>query len=47
MPDTDKANGMPDLGDHAVASALVDNHRAFLNFLHRRLGNKTDAEDML
>lgn len=30
-----------------VASALVENHRAFLSFLERRLGDRALAEDIL
>ena len=31
----------------SLAAALVDNHRAFLSFLERRLGDRALAEDLL
>lgn len=33
--------------NRAVVEALVENHRRFLSFLERRVGNRADAEDIL
>lgn len=33
--------------DSVVAAKLVENHRAFLSFLERRVGNRAEAEDIL
>jgi RNA polymerase sigma factor (sigma-70 family) len=33
--------------DQAVVDKLVGNHRAFLSFLERRVGNRAEAEDIL
>ncbi len=38
---------MSDLNDREVAAVLTENHRAFLQFLSRRLGSQSDAEDVL
>jgi RNA polymerase sigma factor (sigma-70 family) len=39
----------PDASDHRsrVAGVLVENHRAFLRFLERRVGDRALAEDLL
>ena len=44
MP-SDEATEAPLEGD--VVSALVDNHRAFLSFLEKRVGRRDVAEDIL
>jgi RNA polymerase sigma factor (sigma-70 family) len=45
MSDTDQDARLPIEGD--VARVLVDNHRQFLAFLERRIGNRAIAEDIL
>lgn len=47
MSELETLNEMPDLNNHKVVSVLVDNHRIFRNFLTRRLGSVSDAEDVL
>ncbi|MDP2313040.1 MAG: sigma-70 family RNA polymerase sigma factor [Pseudomonadota bacterium] len=44
-PDTDDEVARPT--DDRVAAALVENHRAFLAFLERRVGDRVVAEDIL
>jgi RNA polymerase sigma factor (sigma-70 family) len=45
MSDTEQDARLPIEGD--VARVLVDNHRQFLAFLERRIGNRVLAEDIL
>ncbi len=47
MSDMNTSHPMPDLSDDKVVSVLLENHRSFLNFLTRRLGCLSDAEDVL
>jgi DNA-directed RNA polymerase specialized sigma24 family protein len=44
-PRTDEADSTD--GRTRVATVLVQNHRAFLRFLERRVGDRALAEDLL
>ena len=46
---TDLRTAEPDSTDDRarVANVLVENHRAFLGFLERRVGDRALAEDLL
>ena len=41
------AHPVADLSESEVVATLVDNHRAFLSFLERRVGDRALAEDLL
>src|SRR5215470_8546172 len=45
--DVPKGASMDDVPSPAVLRVLVGNHRAFLSFLERRVGDRSTAEDIL